>query len=277
MEFGFTSVPDFGLAPTAELLTRAFADYFVPLPVTPAILLHLARADSVDLATSLVMTRGTTPIAVALIARRGWTNRIAAMALIPEARRQGAGRALVERCLSDAKARGDRVMVLEVIEANEPAVQLYLRCGFTRVRRLVGFAAKPESVAPGADAGLVEVDVRAMAAVATSEAAPNLPWQLSGESLAQLAPPAVAYRLGGAWIALSNPSAEQIVIRGLVTVRTERGHGRSAALLRAVMARYPGKEWSIKPVWPEEFSDAFTAVGFRRTELSQWQMTRDIV
>ena len=48
-----------------------------------------------------------TPAGVVLMARRGWTSRVAAMAVVPEFRRQRAGRALMEHVLAEAKQRGD--------------------------------------------------------------------------------------------------------------------------------------------------------------------------
>jgi ribosomal protein S18 acetylase RimI-like enzyme len=273
MEFEFRPVPDLGLEKTAEVLTRAFADYLVKIPFAVATLLHLARTDSVDLAESRVVLSAGTPLGVALIARRGWTCRLAAMALVPEARRQGGGRALVKRLLADAKARGDRAMVLEVIEQNEAAVKLYTACGFKRVRRLVGFVGHGDGDRTAATS-LTVVDLRDMAAVVNVEGAPHLPWQLSGETVASLTPPTLAYRLNGAWVALSDVDRAKVVIRALMTERVEQGRGRSSALLQAVMAKHPGKEWEMKAIWPEEFSAAFTAAGFVRAELTQWQMAR---
>jgi hypothetical protein len=104
----------------------------------------------------------------------------------------------------------------------------------------------------------------------------DLPWQLSGETLAQLASPNVAYRLNGSWVALSNPTGPQIAIRGLVTEHAVQGQGRAAALLRAVMAKFPGKEWRIPAIWPEELSEVLVGAGLTRTPLAQWQMERGL-
>jgi ribosomal protein S18 acetylase RimI-like enzyme len=277
MALEFLSAADFGLEHTADVLTRGFADYFMAMPFTAAGLLQLARTDNVDLTASRIVRSGDVALGAALIARRGWTSRLAGMALAPEARRQGAGRALVMHLLDEAKARGDRTMVLEVIEQNGPAVKLYEACGFRRVRRLVGFARSGWSGPGGPPApDLVQVDLRAMAAVITAEGAPDLPWQLSGETIAALTPPTVAYRLNGSWIAVSHLAGPAAIVRALVTERGAQGRGGSAALLRAVMARHPANEWQIKAIWPEAFSDAFVSAGFARTELTQWQMVRDV-
>ncbi len=157
------------------------------------------------------------------------------------------------------------------MKQNEPAVRLDAAMSFEKVRRLVGFAG-PGATDLAVPSGLTEVDLRAMAAVLTRDGLVDLPWQLSGETLAHLTPPGVAFHLNGAWLALVNPAASPIVIRGMVTERGRQGQGRAVALLRAAMARFPGKEWRISALWPEEFSEVFLQAGLTRTPLSQWQM-----
>ncbi len=271
----YTTVADFGLDRAAEVLTRGFSDYFVKIPFTSSGLLQAARVDGIDLASSLVVSRDGAPVGAALVSRRGWTSRLAGMALVPEARRGGVGRALVTRLLEDARGRGEREMVLEVIEQNEPAVKLYEACGFSKVRRLLGFVAAPSSdlmIEPR----LEEVDVRELARRVAIEGLPDLPWQLSAETLAHQTPPTAAYQLDGAWVAVANITASGGGIRALVTERGQQGRGRGAAVLRAVMARFPGREWRMSALWPEELAAVFLEAGFARTPLSQWQMRRVI-
>lgn len=286
MNLEFPSMVDYGLEPAAEVLARAFEDYFVRIPSTVGVLLNMARADSVDLASSCVFVRGGTAVGGALIARRGWTCRLAGMAIVPEARRTGVGRAAVAHLLGEAKARGDRAMLLEVIEQNTGAVELYRVCGFKEIRRLVGFAGPPiavESGVPTRIEHLVEVDLREVADAVTRHGLPDLPWQLSGETLAQLTPPSVGYQLEGAWIALFDPSQPVVTIRALVAAPNAVGDGtppcrdREAALLRAVMAKHPGRqEWRLSALWPEELASVIAPAGLPRSPLTQWQMQRSV-
>lgn len=282
MNLEFPSMVDYGLKPAAEVMARAFEDYFVRIPATVRVLLNMARADSVDLALSCIFVRDATAVGGALIARRGWTTRLAGMAIVPDARRGGIGRAAVLHLLAEAKARGDRTMVLEVIEQNTPAVELYRACGFHTIRRLVGFAGLPaaDAVVP---AGLIEIDPLEAAAAVTRYGLPDLPWQLSGETLAQLTAPNVAYKLDSAWIALSDPAQPVVTIRALIAEPkaigdgTPPGRDREAALLRAVMAKHPGRvEWRLSAIWPEELGDVIAPAGLPRSALSQWQMQREV-
>jgi hypothetical protein len=182
--------------------------------------------------------------------------------------------------VGEAKTRGDRTMVLEVIEQNAAAVELYRACGFKEIRRLIGFAGPP-AASFSISRDLLEVDPREVAAAVTNYGLPNLPWQLSGETLAQLAPPNVAYRLDDAWITLSDPAQSVVTIRGLIAMPNAVGDGtppccnREAALLRAVMAKHPGKdEWRFSAVWPEELAAVIAPAGLPRSPFTQWQMHR---
>lgn len=274
MQLEFRAVSDFGLKATAEVLARGFADYFVPIVSNEATLWAMARGDSVDFAASRVAVRDGEAVGVALIARRGWTSRLAGMALVPAARRQGVGRALVTHAIAEALGRGERQFELEVIEQNEPAVKLYEATGFQRRRRLVGFAGRvlPAEAETRAAADLREVDGRLVAARLAAAQPADWPWQLSAETIAQLTPPHVAFELAGAWVVLTNPAAAPVTVRALVTESGGWADGRAERLLRAVAARYPERDFRIGALWPEEASAVFASVGLVRQSLSQWQM-----
>lgn len=274
MSFTYPSLLEFTLERASEVFTRGFADYFVTLTASPTFFVTMARTDSVDLTASRVAVRDGEPVAAALIARRGWTSRLAGMAVVPEARQQGVGRALMAQLLDEARQRGEREMVLEVIEQNEPAVKLYEQCGFVRGRRLTGHAGKPEISPADSEPELIEIDARELARLVSAHGLPDLPWQVSAETVAQAGPPARCFRLGASALMISNPAAEAIGIRSLITMPPARGRGSSRALLRAVMARFPDREWRAPAIFPEEMGDAFFAAGLIRTPLSQWHMRR---
>jgi ribosomal protein S18 acetylase RimI-like enzyme len=274
MRAEFISVTDYGLEQSAAVLTRGFSDYFGPIPFTRAALLQAGRVDSVDLGVSRVMLREGSAVGVALIARRGWTSRLAGMALVPEARRQGAGAILVEQLLREARARADRAMVLEVIAQNAPAVKLYDRTGFRRRRRLLGFSGQPRPAAAHAPHP-AEVDLRALAAAGTANPLPDLPWQISPETIAQLTPPVRAYQLGGCGLAISDPAGPVLSVRGVALTR-DTTRGELAGLLGTLAAQHPGKAWRLSAIWPEEWAEFFLAAGLHPTELSQWQMVQEL-
>ena len=271
------SMADFGLAAAAAVLTEGFSDYFVKIPFTAAALLRSATSDGVDLAESRIVLLDGKPAGGLLIARRGWTSRLAGMALVPSARRQGVGRWAMERVMAEARARGEQSMVLEVIEQNPPAVRLYEACGFGQVRKLVGFE-RPAGAASAGGPALTEVDIRFVASLVSEGDIPNLPWQLSGETIAHLTPPHRAYGRDGAWAVISDPAAPEVAIRGIAVSRgaIARQEARVSGLLGGLVAAHPGRRWRIKALWPEELGNVFAAAGFARTELTQWQMQRPL-
>ncbi|HNF95179.1 MAG TPA: GNAT family N-acetyltransferase, partial [Anaerolineales bacterium] len=123
----------------ADLMTRGFEGYIVPINITDNVLHTMIRRDGIDLTSSRVLVRDEEPIGVAFIARRGWTSRLAAFGITSNARNGGVGTWAMEQLLQEARERGEKEMLLEVIEQNTAGVKLYERVGFTKIRRLVGY------------------------------------------------------------------------------------------------------------------------------------------
>jgi [ribosomal protein S18]-alanine N-acetyltransferase len=71
---------------------------------------------------------------------------ILTIAVLPDARRRGLGRALLLAAMEEAARRGAKLMFLEVGVANDAAGALYAACGFVQVGRRRGYYAN------GADA-----------------------------------------------------------------------------------------------------------------------------
>jgi ribosomal protein S18 acetylase RimI-like enzyme len=176
----------------------------------------------------------------------------------------------MNRIIEEACERGDREMVLEVIEQNDPAVHLYEKYGFEIVRRLIGLIRK--GAVEHDKRELKEMDIREASRLLSQFGLPNLPWQLSGESIAELNPPARAYASDGAHIIISNPNVTDIVVWSLFVEPEARGDGLGTAMLKAAIAQFPEKTWHVPALLPEELGKVYERADFRREELSQWQM-----
>lgn len=270
MDYKLRPASDYPLPDLVNYLNLGFENYLVPIHLDLPYFLTMLRKDGTDLTVSRVLIADGTPVGIALIARRGWTSRLAAMGISPEWRGRGAGAWFMEELLREARERGEHRMVLEVIEQNEPAVALYKRAGFETVHRLVGFTRK-DAQEPGANP-LEEMDLREMASLVCKHGLPDLPWQISAESIAQMNPPARAYRDGPAFVAVSNPEAEHVVVWSLLVMPEARGNHLGVRTLRNIIAQFPGKTWHVPAVCPEEFAGTFQQAGFERESLAQWQM-----
>lgn len=268
----------------ADLMTRGFEGYLVPINITEAVMHTMIRRDGIDLTASRVLMRDDEVIGLAMIARRGWTCRLAAMGITSNARSGGVGTWAMEQLIEEAKARSEKEMLLEVIEQNTAGVKLYEKIGFKKIRRLVGYkldtTSAPAAVPGGEGAALSdhveieEIDIREVARQVTYHGMKDLPWQLSGTSIMQHTPPSRAFRLNDAYCLITNPDATDVAISSVLVKARSRGAGLSAVLMRALFAKFPGKVWHVSPIYPEEMGFIFEHVGMERESLSQWQMSR---
>jgi ribosomal protein S18 acetylase RimI-like enzyme len=270
MDFEVESASSFPLPDLVKILNRGFEGYFIPIQIEIVDFLSMLRKDGIDLTASPVLIHDQQPAGIALVARRGWSSRLAAMGIVSEKRGMGAGSWFMEQLIEDACQRGEHEMWLEVIEQNKPAVKLYQKSGFQIIRRLIGLIRK--DAVEEEQSTLQEIDLREMGRLISQHGLTDLPWQLSGESIAQMNPPAHAYRKGQASIVISTPNAERVVIWSLLVEREARGNGLGTDMLKSIMAHYKRKTWHAPAIFPEEFESVFTKAGFEREDLSQWQM-----
>ncbi len=270
MQFDLKPASDYPLPDLVQMLNRGFEEYLVPIHLNVSQFLAMVRKDSIDLTSSRVLLVDETPSGAALIARRGWTCRLAAMGIVIETRGKGAGSWFMEKLIREARERGDREMVLEVIEQNDPAVRLYEKFEFQTVRRLIGLIRR-EAVELE-DGKLEEVDVREVGALIGQFSLPDLPWQLAAETIAQMTPPVRAFCKGQAYVVLSNLDADHVVVWSLLVEPDSRGNKHGINLLKQVIANHPGKTWHIPAIYPEELGPVFERASFERETISQWQM-----
>ena len=270
MDFDTVAASNFPLPDLVRFLNQGFEGYFIPIQIQLVDFLNMLRKDGIDLTASRVLITDDQPCGIALIARRGWTSRLAAMGISTERRGKGAGSWFMEQLIEEARQRGEREMSLEVIEQNEPAVKLYQKSGFQTVQRLIGLIRKD---AKEKEMGsLQEIDLREMGRLISQHGLSDLPWQLSGETIAQMNPPAQAYCHGQTYAAISNPDAEHVVIWSLLVEAGARGNGLGTHMLKRIIAKHRGKTWHVPTLFPEEFENVFVRAGFEREKVSQWQM-----
>lgn len=270
-------MPLFSLRPAVEypideiaaLLTRGFERYFVPIHITNVVLLSMIRRDSVDLSESRVLLMDDQPVGVALLARRGRSSRLAAMGIVPSARGVGLGKFAMSRLIEEARSRGEMEMFLEVITKNEAAVKLYQHAGFVVTRHLLGYDA---SNVIGSDDALEECDVRELGKLISMYGLQDLPWQLSGATIANHVLPSRAFRLGDAYAMVSDTNLERVAIFSLLVLPQARGKGSGVRMIRALASRFEEKIWHVPALCPEEMGFVFEKSNFKKEEISQFQM-----
>ena len=84
-------------------------------------------------------SKGGKPVGVALVNNLRGRGELVYLGVVPEARRQGVGRALVTRAIRDTAAMGLPLMGLACDLANTPALHLYESMGFHELRRRLAF------------------------------------------------------------------------------------------------------------------------------------------
>ena len=123
------------MAALAALHSRAFdeawdAASFARLLAMPGAFALLAHEDGA-------------PLGFVLVRLGGGEAEIITIAVDPDCRRKGLGRALMNRAGAEALARGAEVVFLEVAEDNAPAIGLYERLGFAPVGRRPAYYDRP--------------------------------------------------------------------------------------------------------------------------------------
>ncbi len=269
------STSGFTLVELAALFTRGFAGYLVPVQVSAEALAARVRVEHVDLEASRVVVdaRGVA-LALALIARRGRECRLAAFGIVEEARGQGLGTRAMTGLLEEARARGDRRMLLEVFEANRAGVALYERLGFVTQRALIGWEG---AIAAVEDPALRELDPGALGEVVARDreaGASALPWQLRAEGFVAMTAPFRTFALDDA-IATVLARGPALHLSGLFTRPAARRRGQAARLVRAIVAHLRPDRVIVPPIVPEELARAWcAAVGLAPSALAQREMAR---
>lgn len=270
-------VAELTAAQCAAAMEHCFESYIVPVRVTAESWERRFRAEHLDPFASRVYTIEGRYAAVLFITRRGWMSRVGGMAVAKELRGTGFGTRVMREAIADARARGDHALLLEVIEQNTPAVNLYASLGFTPVRRLVGWRWTLPAPPAGADA-LREIDPLELSRAAHREGEPDLPWQLAPETLSAATAPARAFALEDrAYALVGNPQAETLTLSALVVPRAHRRQGWGTRMLHALAAAFPDRPWQVVAIAPEDLApDFFVRAGGERSPITQFDMRLEL-
>lgn len=260
----------------AGAINAGFEGYVVPMHLTAEQYERRFRPEHLDALASTIWFAGERPAILSLICRRGRDSRMAAFGVASPFRSQGLARHAVVSAVDEARARGDRRMVLEVIDGNTHAIKLYESCGFVTMRKLAGYEWSPPPAAPSA-MNIHEIDIATAALMMSNFSDQNLTWQLSPATHWGHLPPIQAFALGDTAVAFIDKTAETARLRGIAVdpLNRRKGHGRT--LLLGLARSASAQRWAIPAIVPEELGRKFlTSLGWQPSALSQHEMVHPL-
>lgn len=258
----------------AATMTQCFEDYVIPITFNAPLAAFLWRAEAVDLVATIVATEGDAPAGVLMVARRGETMRVAAMAVAKPYRGRGLGHQMMERALEGGRARGERFAVLEAIEHNTGAIRFYEDCGFRTRFRLISAEGRLSVSAEGPDLESSTFPAIAFSLLERGDGAWS--WDMSPGSVMQFANPIVPLEHRGMKIAVQPIGEDGLLCRALARSGND-DEAKLSEVLRGLAIRFPERTFRIPPYFPEpEFGELLTSAGLTLGSLNQVQMERTL-
>lgn len=269
----------FSLEQLTAIYNQTRVDYMVPMPMNAARLAEYIAAYDVDLERSFVaVSQDGEMLGVAMLGVRGDRAWITRLGVLPNTRRGGVGKALMNGLIEEAEKLQRNFIMLEVIKHNEPAHQLFLKMGFYEVGELLVLRRAPHVAPPlpvVADARRLD---RADALVLVGWDRGTQPWTNQSESLAN------AGDVSGMYLTLGDESRGWLVYqrqRFLLTrfaVKTDVGDPETVAyaLLSHLHSQYPRLDTQLENIQVNDpHLPAYYRMGyvesFRRIEM--WRGT----
>ena len=268
----------------ASLFTRAFKGYIAgDLSFTGEQLAKYAAANGVSFERSYIFTSPADPSTIAAFSftavrpDKPTHMRVAGFGVIPECKGQGVGSQAVRMVIEEERKRGTTVMELEAITTNDAAVKLYSKFGFATIRQLWGWERGPMELEEDAElqeCSLVEVDDAVKSFGDRNSAWQTWPIALDDATKERFK----GFKLGNAFISVSDPGHEKndgsiVKLRSLVVEPESRRKGHATRLIKAVMAKFPGKKYAAMPFFAKEYGDMLgPKLGFTPMSLAEYQM-----
>ena len=170
-------------AELAEIFNAGYEGYYTPFSLDQEAFRFMSTTYDDDLGASRVALVDGAPAGICKLAIRGDRSWIAGVGVSITHRGQGIGEELMRDVLETARVRGLREVLLEVLVQNEPAIRLYDKLGFERLRELEVWTL--DAVA-GDDGPVRQVPVEQAQERIRRERTVREPWQRADETLAHL-------------------------------------------------------------------------------------------
>ena len=259
----------------AAIYNQTRVDYMVPMPMNAARLTEYIKTYDISREHSLVaQTHDGEMLGVNMLGLREDRAWITRLGVIPNTRRHGVGRILMESLMQKAANLSIDFMMLEVIKNNTPAHQLFLKLGFYEVGELLVLRRSP--LTPAVDPIVADAERldRTDSLVLVGRDRGTQPWTNQSESLFN------AFEVSGLRLTLADGSRGWMVYQRqkfLLTrfaFKTEVGDPATVAyaLLSHLHNQYPRLDTQIENIQVNDpHLPAFYKMGyveaFRRIEM----------
>jgi ribosomal protein S18 acetylase RimI-like enzyme len=258
-----------------ELHNAAFSDYPIPARLDPPALQTYLDETGVRPELSRIAWVDGEPASFCLGAIRGDRGSIRGEGTRPENRRTGLGRLVLDGTMDALRQAGATTVGLEVLDGNDPALDLYRRSGFERLRRLVGFVVKRSDRPPLRErllrGPLAAIDADDAVRLLTQWGWPDAPWQLQPESLAEIPAQMLAERA----VLFGKRRGDQFWLYALVVDPAHRREGMATRAVIALDAAWVGVPALVPAEW-QHARALFESMGGNVETHTQWEMVRSL-
>ena len=261
-----------------EELTDAYnhtrVDYLVPMPMNVKRLHEYVETYDVDMNASAVALDGNEMLGLAMLGARQGRSWITRLGVIQRNRRRGTGQILVSHLIEQARRKEANYIIIEVIDNNTPAHNLFVKNGFTETRKLLVLRRPPGRPKMEAPPAKIEVLGYKDAVALLEQRASTPSWIDEKESLIN------AGKLEAFYAKLDDGSEGWLVYQntvfqlGRLVIQTEKGqpHQVARALLHHLHTEHPAQDTKTEnlplndPHWPV-FKEMGYIEMFRRNEM----------
>ncbi len=264
--FDIIPASEFTFQQLTDIYNETRSDYVVPMPMNQAKLREYVYNYNVDLEQSVVAVSKGEPLGLAMLGVRGHNTWITRMGIVPNGRKKGLGRALMDSLIINSQKLKARVIILEVIKNNKPARCLFNSLGFEELRELLVIRRPPvaisKAIIPNAHIKILgHQDALALLETRTDVAS----WVTANESLHHVgdlsALVADLPNLGRGWLVYKNNTFQ--LDRVILEIESDASLKVAAALLQTLHLLHPFQDTSVENLavddktWP-----VFEALGY---------------
>ena len=146
MPFNLIPASHFTVAQLTDAYNQTRVDYLVPMPMNAARLQAYIDVYDVDLEKSVVAMDDDVMLGLGMLGVRHNCSWITRLGVLPVRRKHGTGERIMRYMLGQSDEMGLENAILEVIEGNTPAHQLFLKCGFHETRVLLILRRAPRTI-----------------------------------------------------------------------------------------------------------------------------------